>query len=295
MRTLVSISRGVLRRLTSWPLKLISENLRAEALEGLSEKMIASMPVPGGFIRFYVPSSLLLSRATSLLSKEPETIQWIEGFDDGVVLWDIGANVGVYALYAAVRRKASVLAFEPSAGNFHVLSRNIQLNSLSERVTAYCIALAGETGLGVLNLESLSMGSAINQFGNPGETSPYSVKRTATIVHGTIGFSIDDFIAKFAPPFPNHIKMDVDGIELSILKGAIRTLCDSRLISVLVELSVTDNEQQRCAVSLLEDAGLRLVTRGEVQGTEQEKAANFIFHRTEHRRSSARVERKLSA
>ena len=131
MRTLGSMSRGALRRLTSWPLKLVSENLRAEALEGLSEKMIASMPVPGGCIRFYAPTSLLRSRATTLLSKEPETIQWIDGFKDGVVLWDIGANVGVYALYAAIRRKASVLAFEPSAPNFHVLSRNIHLNSLT--------------------------------------------------------------------------------------------------------------------------------------------------------------------
>jgi FkbM family methyltransferase len=295
MRTLVSMSRGVFRRLTSWPLQLVGENLRAEALEGLSEKMVVSTPVPGGRVRFYAPSTLLRSRASSMFSKEPETIQWIDGFEDGVVLWDIGANVGVYALYAAIRRKASVLAFEPSAPNFHVLSRNIHLNSLTERVTAYCIALTRETGLGVLNLDSLSMGSAINQFGNPGETSPYSVKRTAAILHGTIGFSIDDFIAKFAPPFPNHIKMDVDGIELSILEGATRTLRDSRLISVLVELSVTDNEQQRRAVSFLEDAGLALLTRGEVQGTEQEKAANFIFHRTEHRRSSARVKSKLSA
>src|SRR5262245_3670676 len=82
MRTLGSVSRGALRRLTSWPLKLVSENLRAEALEGLSEKMIASMPVTGGCIRFYAPSSLLRSRAGSMFSKEPETIQWIDGFED---------------------------------------------------------------------------------------------------------------------------------------------------------------------------------------------------------------------
>ena len=113
MRTLRSMSRGALRRLSSWPLTVVGENLRAEALEGLSEKMIVSTPVPGGCVRFYAPSSLLRSRATSLLSKEPETIQWIDGFNDGAVLWDIGANVGVYSLYAAIRRKASVLAFEP--------------------------------------------------------------------------------------------------------------------------------------------------------------------------------------
>ena len=246
MRTLGSMSRGALRRLSCWPLKLVGENLRAEALEGLSEKMIASTPVPGGCVRFYeAPTSLLRSRATSLLSKEPETIQWIDGFNDAAVLWDIGANVGVYTLYAAIRRNASVLAFEPSAANFHVLSKNIQLNSLCQRVTAYCIALAGETSLGVLNLDSSSMGLAINQFGEPGEISPYSEKTDAAIVHGTIGYTIDDFIGKFAPPFPTHIKMDVDGIELEILEGARKTLRDPRISSVLVELSLTDADQQR--------------------------------------------------
>jgi len=138
------------------------------------------------------------------------------------------------------------------------------------------------------------MGSAINQFGKPGEISPYSDKPDAAIVHGTIGFTIDDFIGEFAPPFPNHIKMDVDGIELNILEGARTTLQDPRLISVLVELSLTHSDQQRRAASLLESAGFSFVTRGDSQGTEREKAANFIFARGE-RSHSAPTEGNVTA
>lgn len=123
------------------------------------------------------------------------------------------------------------------------------------------------------------MGSAINQFGKPGEISPYSDKTDGGAVHGTIGFTIDDFIARFTPPFPNHIKMDVDGIEPAILEGAKRTLHDPRLRSVLVELSMTRRGEQRRAALLLEKAGFCFVTRGDNQGTERETAANFIFAR----------------
>src|SRR5262249_45367950 len=115
-----------------------------------SEEMVRTAAIPDGAIRFFAPSPLLLSRADSALSKEADMIQWIDSFDDGAVFWDIGANVGVFSLYAGVRQRVSVLAFEPLAANFHVLTRNIQLNQLCDRVTAYCVALSEQTRLGTL-------------------------------------------------------------------------------------------------------------------------------------------------
>jgi FkbM family methyltransferase len=279
MSKLHRLAFGIAIRLGAWPLKILAPGLRAELLERVTEEMVSVTSIPGNEICFYTPAPLLISRAASVLSKEEDTIQWIDGFEAGAVFWDIGANVGVYSLYAAIRKNVSVLSFEPSAANFHVLSRNIQLNQLGGQVTAYCIALSGRTELGVLNMSSPSMGAAISQFGQPGEMSPYWEGHTQAAVHGTIGFSIDDFIAHFDPPFPNYLKMDVDGLELPILRGAQRTLRDSRLQSMIVELSVSNKDENRIAQSLLEEAGFRFVSRGATQGTQTESAANHLFER----------------
>src|ERR1700686_1471954 len=48
-----------------------------------------------------------------LAPREPETLDWIDGFETPCIYWDVGANVGAYALYAALRPEVSVLAFEP--------------------------------------------------------------------------------------------------------------------------------------------------------------------------------------
>lgn len=272
------IVSGVSRRLAALPLRFLSPDWRAQVLESLNEKMISTAPVPGGVIYFFAPSPLLRARAATLLSKEADTIRWIDSFEENSVLWDIGANVGVFSLYAAVCRKVNVLAFEPSAANFHVLARNIQLNRLSERVAAYCLAFSEFTQLGVLNLASPQMGGALSQFGHVGQMSRYA-HQASGVVHGMIGLAIDEFISTFNPPFPNQIKMDVDGLELPILRGATQTLRDPRLRSLMVELSLTNKEENNSAIRLLAEAGWRLVNSGESQGSDTERAANHFFER----------------
>jgi len=269
---------AAVRRLCSWPLRLSGRRARAEILESLAEQSIQAIDTPGGQIRFYAPSPLLLSRADSLLSKEPDTIKWIDGFEDGDVLWDIGANVGVFSLYAAIAKVSSVIAFEPLAANFHVLSRNVQLNRLDGRMRAYCIAFAERTQLGVLNAASPSMGASLGHFGKAGERSPYCGVES-TVAQSVIGFSIDDFISQFDPPFPNHLKIDVDGLEIEILEGACATLHDSRLRSVLVELSLNRREEHDAAVRILEAAGFHFSSRGDTQESNNESAANHLFRR----------------
>jgi FkbM family methyltransferase len=274
-----SISRAA-QQIASLPMKAIGKHLRAEVLERLTEETISVTMIPGNQIRFYTPSPLLMSRAASVLSKETDTIQWIDGFEDGTVFWDIGANVGVYSLYAAIQKRVSVLAFEPSAANFYVLSRNIHLNQLGDRATAYCIAFSDRSQLGMLNMASPSMGAAVSQFGRSGEMSRYWDGQTAAASHGMIGFAIDDFIAQFNPPFPNYLKIDVDGLEPQILQGARTTLRDARLRSLLVELGVKRETENRSTLSLLEQAGFRFVSNGPTQGSGGELAANYLFQKS---------------
>jgi FkbM family methyltransferase len=259
---------------------LLPGRLRSEALECLSDRTIAYAAIPGGVLAFFAPWPLLQNRAATVLTKEPDMIRWIDRLEESAVLWDIGANVGVFSLYAAVRTNCTVLSFEPSAANYFVLSRNIQLNRVSERITAYCLALSGTTQLGVLNLASEAPGTAMSHFGRAGEMSRYRTDDTMSAVQGMVGFTVDDFIARFNPPFPTHIKIDVDGLEWAILRGATKTLRDQRLRSAMVELSLTNQEERHCAIALFEESGFTCLGHGVSQRTMTETAANHLFERT---------------
>ena len=59
---------------------------------------------------FAVPNQLNRFRINTFSSKEPETLEWIDSIPEGSVLWDIGANVGLYSCYAAKVRDCQVFA-----------------------------------------------------------------------------------------------------------------------------------------------------------------------------------------
>ena len=183
---------------------------------------------------FFVPAARLSpSSAIRLLALEPDTVEWVEAFTDGAVYWDIGANIGVFALYAGLKPGVRVLAFEPAAGSFAVLNRNIEMNSM-DRIAAYCVAFAQETKLGSLNMSSISPGSSMNGFGS--ERDQFDRTIDVKFRQGAVGFSIDDFVRIFSPPCPTHVKIDVDGIEADILRGGRDTLSAPSVRTMIVEI-----------------------------------------------------------
>ena len=276
---LKSAGLRAIRDVASFPLRALGAQQRGRALQKLTASMISEVDAHEGTLRFVTPTPLLQARANSILEKEPETIKWIDGFDSHEVLWDVGANVGVFSLYAARCRKVRVLAFEPSADNFMILCKNIDINAFEGRVVPYCVAFAGTTELGVLNSPSREMGAALHQFGARGESSPYWNGGKCTSAQGMIGFTIDDFIRQFQPPFPNRLKLDVDGLEWPILQGAEQTLRDLRLQSVMAELPMSDDAERNRAMAWLSDAGFDLVLRGGIQESGGACAANHFFSR----------------
>jgi FkbM family methyltransferase len=277
--TLASLMNGVARRIAAWPMRLVSPSVRVEAIESLVNQQIAETEIPNGRLRFFAPTPLLRSRADGLMTKEPDMVSWLGELPESAVLWDVGANVGVFSLFAAVSRRCTVLSFEPSAANYYVLTRNVQLNKVERKVSTYCLALASRSTLGVLNLDSAALGGSMSQFGASGERSRYS-SATEPLSHGMIGLSVDDFVRHYAPPFPTHLKMDVDGLELDILEGAKATLSDRRLRSAMIELSVSNAAERERAIALMTGAGFRLVSQGLTQGHADEYAANHRFERT---------------
>ena len=178
-----------------------------------------------------------LWRAETYATKEPDTLEWIDCFfTEGDVIYDIGANIGQYALYAAKRLKGNcrIFAFEPEALNYSKLNKNIVLNDLTESVTAYCLAIADKMELDVFYVQRFAPGAALHSWKKP-ETQgekPFSPQNR----QGMLAVSLDDLTGRFSLPVPNHIKIDVDGIEELIIDGAANTLADPRLESVLVEV-----------------------------------------------------------
>ena len=81
--------------------------------------------------------------------------------------FDIGANVGVFSLYAALHRDCRVYAFEPESKNYACLNKNILLNGLGRRVKALNVALHDRTEVQFLNLHDLASGSALHSVGEP--------------------------------------------------------------------------------------------------------------------------------
>lgn len=211
------------------------------------------------------------SRYSQMLRKEPSTIEWIDEYvqpDD--VFFDIGANVGVFSFYAA-RRARAVLSFEPHFGNYAIFNRNIERNRLAGVITAYCLAFSRENSLDKLFLFKFSSGSSTSQFARTIDHKNTSFDPAFS--QGMLGLSLD-YAVDLLPDsqFPNHIKIDVDGLEGEILQGGRKVLADPRLKTILVECL----EEKDRIVELMEEAGLK-VLRSDGVGSKGDQ--NVIFRR----------------
>ena len=95
-----------------------------------------------GLFRLYCENDLERYRSDSLYTKEPETVFWIEDlFRAGEVFYDVGANIGLYSLFARAKKRVTVFAFEPFLKNYARLRQNLELNAY-EDVRALNIALS---------------------------------------------------------------------------------------------------------------------------------------------------------
>jgi len=187
-------------------------------------------------------------------AKEPWTIDWLHEYvRRGDVLFDIGANVGVFSLIAAMEAGARVFAFEPGFANYARLCENIHLNGCAKTITPLPWLLANKAGLFPFEYRSLAPGQSRHVMGD-GNVSP-EADAGLVYVQPMTGLSIDCAIELFALPVPAHIKLDVDGAEALVLEGAAATLCRPELRSVLVEASAKTGEE---VTARLAGAGLRL-------------------------------------
>jgi FkbM family methyltransferase len=205
-------------------------------------------------VSFVAPNEMTRWRVTSFSSKEPDTVAWLDSLEPGSVLFDVGANVGMYALYAAARG-LRVYAFEPESQNFAILNANIALNGLQDRITAYPICLSDTLKIDRLYLSDFTAGGSCHSFG--AEVGFDLKPRKSAFPQGSISVSIDQLVSQMGLPSPHYVKIDVDGFEHKVIAGASQTLGGgkSSVRSVLVELNTHLSEHQQ-VISRLEALGL---------------------------------------
>ena len=72
----------------------------------IEKKQYYSIKINNRNIEFFCPSLRTHSRVYSIFTKEPETLDWIDNFrpyNNEIIFWDIGANIGLYSIYASVK------------------------------------------------------------------------------------------------------------------------------------------------------------------------------------------------
>ena len=151
------------------------------------------------------------------------------------------------------------------------------INNFSSRAISFPFALNDKLTISKLNLASFEYGSALHSFDRT--INQYGDQFNPITMQGSIGVSMDELISSLKKEV-NHIKIDVDGNELLVLKGGEKTFRSDSLQSVLIELDYK-NMEYRNSVELIESYGFKLnnidsETNKRIKG-DNNSTSNHIF------------------
>jgi FkbM family methyltransferase len=199
----------------------------------------AELNLDGCIVRYCISSPSSEWRVQTLFTKEPGTIDWLHSIRRGETVVDVGANVGMYAIYAGVVDDvfARVYAFEPESQNYAELCRSIFFNDAARKdIVAWCAAVADQpVEISRLLIRDLHTGYSFHDFGEPSRDYAAADR----FAQGSVAFSLDHLVASGAIPAPAHVKIDVDGHEDKVVRG-MRELIEKRVMrTVLIEADPT--------------------------------------------------------
>jgi FkbM family methyltransferase len=201
-------------------------------------------PVDGKRYRFVADSLPAYQRARAVLSKEPDTIDWLRtNLRPDDVFLDIGANVGTFSIFAAkhISDQGHVYACEPHLPTAVQLLQNVAANGLQNRISVISAAASGDDGFHPFHYKRWRPGASGSQLdvpGGPGLQRPLGTELK-------VGMRVDTMIGKGLIRAPHLIKIDTDGIELPITRGMQDLLTRRTPRSVLVEIQAGELNAQR--------------------------------------------------
>ena len=206
--------------------KILRQSLNRVAPAGMTEVSIAA----GNLSGFKMILNLHTEKDYWLGTYEVELQAALRGLvQQGMVLYDIGANIGYISLTMArfCGKGGKVFSFEALPANLRRLKENISLNNLDSIIHVLPKAVIDMTHpVKFLAHSSTSMGKA---EGSAGRAEEYDQEITVE------GLTLDDFVYKQKQPSPDIIKMDIEGGEVLAVKGMKRLLAECKPI-LLIEL-----------------------------------------------------------
>jgi len=162
-----------------------------------------------------------------------------EAIPEGAIVYDIGANVGYYTLLAAVLvgEEGKVYAFEPLPRNVDFLRKHVKLNSF-DHVNIIEAAVSDRSGRAAFDL------GASSAMGHISESGEIDVRLVC----------LDDFLGARDIQPPDFMKVDVEGAEFEVLRGARSLLKQHHPI---LFLDTHQREAHQPAIALLEELGYK--------------------------------------
>jgi FkbM family methyltransferase len=177
------------------------------------DKNIRHIFYNGKEIKFYLPNQNDYIQKVIYQNKSFYEVSMLEDIakrvKKGSVIVDIGANIGNHTVFFGKVCEAQVFAFEPQSNIFEILKRNVEINNLSNQVSLYNTALGSTKGKGVLLVEDSN---------NLGSTRVFELES------GNVEIITLDSILLNQVKHIEVIKIDVEGMELEVLKGSTQIL-----------------------------------------------------------------------
>jgi FkbM family methyltransferase len=156
--------------------------------------------------------------------REPECTRIMKQYiKTGMIIVDLGANIGYYALLEAaiMKDKGKIYAIEPFPPNYNLLKKNIELNSYENIIESYNIAISNKSGK-----DKMYMSKEHNLCNMMQSNSTDFIEvQTSTL---------DDFLVDKQPP--DLIRMDIEGFEYYVIDGMEKTLQNSKSCIMFIEI-----------------------------------------------------------
>ncbi len=285
LKKILSIVYQIIFSLDLMIKKIFKKSLVFNFVKFVMKNSYKKIKIKNNSVNFFCPNSLTEWRVNTFFTKEPETLEWIDNFDDSkkITFWDIGANIGIYSIYAALSYKnIQIISFEPSTSNLRILSQNISKNNLSQKINICQIALTNQKNKFLnFNESSFEEGSALHAYGETFNHQGDQIKFTNK--YSLYGTNVDFLIENKILEIPDYIKIDVDGIEHLILDGGRNCLASDKIKSISLELNENFIDQYEKSLNILSNANFKLKEkkRSNLIGVSKEfkNTYNFIFEK----------------
>ncbi len=241
-----------------------------------NKNLVTEVNIRGLKIRYFTSNRRLLWIAAGLEFIEPELLDFIDDIESNAVFYDIGASNGPFSIYAAMKG-LDVVAIEPEAQNFALLEMNHFLNNhnLTHPLVSLNVAVSDKDELGKLYCAGYEGGGHMKILDSPmkvQDEKPFKPVHIQTVQK----YCLDNLILHFGLPIPESMKIDVDGSEENLLKGARNTLKNTALKKIFIEID-NPTEKNRSIVECICESGFQLKKRTQVQ--RYEGLYNCIFER----------------